>query len=202
VTRQEALILLGAEESNYEDVVITSIFEHKQFLLKSVITPQVFKTRARKLSVISEAFKFLNNETTEVPHTQLSFTDLILEDLSIKSLLTFYRQYENIMSNLKLKFMQDNDPAVVSNSCIDLSELEHQKLITVSNATNSLLINSLTEIKISEFVNSGEIRKELNNSNDWQISQENIISFPTFIKDVSRSRKYANFTNQKNITNA
>jgi hypothetical protein len=202
VTRQEALILLNAEEDNFKDVVLSSIFEHKQFLLKSVITPQVFKTRARKLSVINEAYKFLLDYPIEEIQSKTNFDNIKIENLKINSLLSFYRNYENTMSQLKLKFMQNHDPAFVSHSCTELSELEHQKLISISIATISISINSLIEIKISEFVNSGEIIKELKRSTDKEITKENIIFYPTLIKDISRSRKYANFTTQKNLKDA
>ncbi len=198
MTKQEALILLGADENNFEDVVLTSIFEHKQFLLKSVITPQVFKTRARKIATINEAYKFLKNEKLNENQAEINFDELLFSDLTTTELLRFYRDYEKLMSATKLKFMQNNDPHVVSSSCLELSHLEHQKLMTIFDATRDLKINSLEEVKISDFVNSGEIIKELKSCEAREITNEILISLPTFIKDISRSRKYANFTKLKN----
>lgn len=202
MTKQEALILLGATEDNFEEVVMNSIFEHKQFLLKSVITPPVFKTRARKIATINEAFKFLRGESSVSPITLLSLDHLVLKDRSTDSLLTFYRAYENLMSQLKLKFMQNNDPFAVSNACDQLADLENKKLHEIASATEEIEISSLIEVKISEFVNSGEVIKELKIANNTLITTDNIISFPTFGKDISRSRKYVNFTNLKNKENA
>jgi hypothetical protein len=202
VTKQEALILLGADENNFEDAVLISIFEHKQFILKSVITPQVFKTRARKITTLNEALKFLKNEEVIEHPNNTNFDCIQLLNLNVQNLLLFYRNYERIMSEIKLKFMQNNDPGIVSASCLALSELEHLKLITIASATSDLTINSLIEVKISEFVNSGEIIKELKNIDHLAVTNENLTLLPTFSKDICRSRKYANFTQLKNLKNA
>lgn len=201
MTKQEALILIGAEESNFEEIVIQQIFEHKQFLLKSAITPQVFRTRAKKIATINEAYKFLIGKSDAI-RENVDLSSLYLDEVSTEALLTFYRNYESLMSQFKLSFMQLNDPFEVSYFCHQLANLEHQKLLQINDATLSVKINLLEDVKISDFVNSGEVIKELKATDFDQIGTDNIINFPSFVKDICRSRKYANFTKLKEEKNA
>ncbi len=201
MTRQEALILIGAEEADFEEIVIHQIFEHKQFLLKSAITPQVFRTRAKKIAILNEGYKFLIGKSDTI-RENVELKTLHIENISIEALLTFYRNYESLMSQFKLSFMQLNDPYEVSYFCHQLANLEHQKLLQINDATLSIKINSLMDVKISDFVNSGEVINELKSTESGQIATDNIINFPSLLKDSCMSRKYANFTKLKEEKNA
>lgn len=198
MTTKEALIILNTDIENYQEVVLEKIFEHKQFLLKSSITPQVFMTRAKKLNLISDAYQTLNSECgVAVLSKKIEFPtiELPIVYLSKQSLLDFYRTYESIMSQLKLILMQSNEPHVVAEACGQLALLEASKLNKIAILTNEWEIED--EVKISDFVNSGLIIKELKEFKDEYINLKSLNSLPTFKKEVVRSKKYHNFTLSK-----
>jgi hypothetical protein len=197
VNKQEALVILGATETNFQEVVLQKLFEHKQFLLKSVITPQVFRTRARKIAAISEAYLFLLNDKTDFSNEETDYSLPILNELTNSSLIAFYRSYEHIISKLKLGLMQNNDPHFVAFFCDKIADVEHEKLITLSRNTEKLIIEKIDDVKISDFINSGTIIKELLSCEILELNNKTLTNFPTLQKDIIRSKKYANFTINK-----
>lgn len=198
MTTKEALILLNTDLENYEEVVLEKLFEHKQFLLKSSITPQVFKTRAQKLKIIGEAFEVLNNELghkTNSNKKEFPIVELPKIDFTKSSLLIFYRVYESNMSQLKLVLMQSIEPNIVAEACLKLAILEDDKLNKIAIFSQEWQVED--EVKISDFVNSGLIIKELKDCRENFIDLKILNSLPTFKKEVVKSKKYHNFTLSK-----
>lgn len=198
MTTKEALIILNTDIENYQEVVLEKIFEHKQFLLKSSITPQVFTTRSKKLSLISDAYHTLNKELgTNITSKKIEFPTIELPKVDLKkvSLLDFYRTYESIMSQMKLILMQNNEPQIVAEACGQLALLEASKLNEIAILTQEWEVED--EVKISDFVNSGLILKELKDFNEEGIDIKKLNSLPTFKKEVVKSKKYHNFTLSK-----
>jgi hypothetical protein len=195
MTKSEALAYLNCEEDNWEDVIVNAVFEHKKFLLKSITTPPVFKKRSDKLMQLQMASDSLSGTTFE--NNELEKAELILENLASLSILNFYRRYEEAMSTYKLGLMRTLVPGEASQFTRSLAMLEDKKLMALS-IFKSLAALSLEEVKISDFVNSGEVMHELKSKETEIISTENIASYPNFQKDILRSIKYANFIASKN----
>ena len=197
MTKAEAYSIIGGTEIDYQDKVISSIFEHKQFLLKSVITPQVFRTRARKFSVLNEAYCSIKGVESQEKSFQNFSSQLNIDVLNSQNLIQFYRSYEQLISENKLLFMQNNDPFFVAHYCHEIANIEDLKLITLSTCFTTFQVNNSEDVKISEYVNSGGIIKELLESSIEIITDSNLLELPTLMKDIIRSKKYVNFTELK-----
>ena len=197
MTKEEAYSIIGGTEHDFHEVVLESLFQHKQFLLKSVITPPVFQTRARKIAVLNEAYCVINGTNIEELPFQDFSTQLIINDLKSDSLLAFYRNYEKLISDSKLQFMQNNDPMLVAHYCFEIANIEDLKLHTIYNSFSNFDLTLDEEVKISDFVNSGSIIKELVECKLVSITESNIELIPTLRKDVIRSKKYVTFTRLK-----
>lgn len=190
MTNSEALVYLNCEEDKWEDVVVNSVFEHKQFLLKSITTPPVFLKRSEKLMQLQLASNALS-DSIFLPEEEEKI-ELELNSVSKSSILNFYRSYETLMSKYKLGLMRTVVPGEASYFVRHLALLEDRKLIALS-AYKSLTALSLEEVKISDFVNSGEVMHEIKSKETDEITEKNIASYPNFQKDILRSVKYANF---------
>ncbi|MFT7155528.1 MAG: hypothetical protein ACI8Q1_000529 [Parvicella sp.] len=190
MTNSEALVYLNCEEDKWEDVVVNSVFEHKQFLLKSITTPPVFLKRSEKLMQLQLASNALS-DSIFLPEEEEKI-ELELNSVSKSSILNFYRSYETLMSKYKLGLMRTVIPGEASYFVRHLALLEDRKLIALSTY-KSLTALSLEEVKISDFVNSGEVMHEIKSKETDEITAKNIASYPNFQKDILRSVKYANF---------
>lgn len=191
----EALTLIGVQESdNWQDELDNKVFEIKQFILKSYHTPQVCWARSNKLIKLYEAESFLLGKPFDESET---LNDHILAfeigtHLTV-DLIKAYRNFESILSQLKLSFLQE---ASIKESAIALKkmgDLEHNKLSSLAHLAFLLNVTD-TQFKISTFVNSGEIIRELMNFENQALTEVVIQQMPNFSTELAKSLNYINFT--------
>jgi len=187
----EALLQLNCVQENWEETAMELVFEQKQYLLKSGVTPQIFFKRAERLIRIQEACDCLSQSTFTYPEDQDIELPIIVGSTS--SLLLFYRAYEALMSKYKLQMMQNLEPGFVGYWIKQLALLEHEKLNNLQSLGVLVPDKDLETVKLSDFVNSGEVIKELKTQKEHDIVRNSLEAVPNLKKDVVRSIKYASF---------
>ncbi len=190
----EALIQLNCTFQNWEEQAMELVFEQKQYLLKSAVTPPIFTKRAERLMRIQEACDCLSDSLFTLPNQQI--INLPQIEPKYASLLVFYRAYEQQLSYFKLQMMQNLEPGMVSYWVKNLAQLENDKLIALSSLREAYHEEHLDLVKLSEFVNSGEVIKELLKNEYKSEFQITLQQTPNLLKDVARSIKYVNFVKQ------
>lgn len=190
----EAIAILGGRPNEVEEFVTQEVFEFKTKLLMGGILPSVFRKRAEKLKLMSDALIALGFEL-EVSPVQLSPLQLVSPKK--EDLLQLYRSFEQQMSQFKLILMQAIHPNVVAEILLHLAELEHQKLLLIYQVLGHL--SSDDSVKMSDYINSGEIIFELKRSNQEIINNTFLNAAPWLKKEISKSAKYYKFVSEKGL---
>lgn len=195
MNKVEALTLIGSQETdNWQVELELNVFEIKQFILKSYHTPQVCWARSKKLLKMAEAENFLLG----IAFKELDSTDednLLFEltSLNVNELLNAYRQFELNLSQLKLTFLQSSTAYSAAIALKRLGDLEHNKLNSLAQLAQQLSITD-TPFKLSTFVNSGEIIRELLAHEQKLLNESLIQQLPNFSTELVKSLNYINFT--------
>jgi hypothetical protein len=195
MNKVEALTLIGTQEpDNWQDELELKVFEIKQFILKSYHTPQVCWARSNKLLKMAEAENFLLG----IAFQELDSTDedaLLFEitSLNVSELLNAYRKFESKLSQLKLSFLQSSTAYSAAVALKSLGDLEHHKLNSLAQLAQQLLVTD-TPFKLSTFVNSGEIIRELLAHEQEILNASLIQQLPNFSTELVKSLNYINFT--------
>jgi hypothetical protein len=193
MNNQEALTLIGARaEETWEEDLVNQLFEIKQFILKTYHTPQVCWSRSKKLQKLSEAQAFLSHSQppSEIVSKDFQF---ITNYATFGEIIKAYRNFEQRLSKLKLDFLNAKDVHSAAQLLSDLGYLEHQRLIDLTQLAHQLNW-TLSDIKLSSFVNSGEIIRELLPFEKDSIIFEKVTLMPIFSTELSKSLNYSNFT--------
>jgi hypothetical protein len=195
MNKVEALTLIGTQEpDNWQDELELKVFEIKQFILKSYHTPQVCWARSKKLSKMAEAENFLLGIAfQELDSTYEDALLFELTSLNVSELLSAYRQFESKLSQLKLSFLQSSTAYSAAVALKSLGDLEHHKLNSLAQLAQQLLVTD-TPFKLSTFVNSGEIIRELLAHEQEILNASLIQQLPNFSTELVKSLNYINFT--------
>lgn len=192
MTEQEAISFLGGDEEQVDEFVTQEVFDLKTNLLKGAIVPQVVFKKAEKLDRMADALAALGyeDERSDSIDIQLVLFTSLAEDL-----VHFYRDFEQKMSQLKLRLMQSFHPRITAQILVQMAELEANKLICLADIFNRSI--SSEDVKLSDYVDSGIILSELKQLPDSFDLLEDFDSFPTFKKEVDKSIKYCKFVEAK-----
>ncbi len=195
MNKVEALTLIGTQEpDNWQDELELKVFEIKQFILKSYHTPQVCWARSKKLLKMAEAENFLLG----IAFQELDATDedaLLFEltSLNVSELLNAYRQFESRLSQLKLSLLQSTTVHSAAIPLKNLGDLEHHKLNSLAQLAQQFTVTD-SQLKLSTFVNSGEIIRELLAHEQEILNASLIQQLPNFSTELVKSLNYINFT--------
>jgi hypothetical protein len=195
MNKVEALALIGTQESeNWQEDLELKVFEIKQFILKSYHTPQVCWARSKKLLKMAEAETFLlgidDQEIALNEDVSLLFE---IKSLVISDILNAYRLFESRLSQIKLSLLKSTTVHSAAIALKNLGDLEHHKLNSLAQLAQQFNITD-TPFKLSTFVNSGEIIRELLIHEQKDISESLIQQLPNFSTELVKSLNYINFT--------
>lgn len=192
MTEQEAISFLGGDEDHVDEFVTQEVFDLKTNLLKGAIVPQVVTKKAEKLDRMADALAALGyeDERSEAININLELSSTLAKDL-----VHFYRDFEQKMSQLKLRLMQSFHPRITSQILMQLAELEANKFICLANLFAN--ISNSEEIKLSEYIDSGVILSELKQLPESTDLLQDADSFPTLKKEIDKSAKYCKFVEAK-----
>lgn len=192
MTQEQALSILGGDENQVDEYVTQTVFDLKTNLLKGSIVPQVLRKKAEKQNFMAQALMAMGYEEEE-----LVIEPFELPETTSKSdvLVEFYRSYEKQQSRLKLMLMNAHHPSVISKIMILLADLEEQKLLKIALNFEDLSLED--DVKISDFIDSGNIINELKNSDGTILISKMDDQFPTLKKEIAKSLKYYKFVQQK-----
>lgn len=193
MSEQEAIAILGGDENSVEEFVTEKVFSLKTSLLRGVIIPSVFRKKAEKMSLVADSLVTLGFEDENYGKT---IEDPVLRSNKLIDLLEFYRTYETILSSLKLDLMQAFHPRIISKIIERLAHLEHQRLIRLAENFEHTELDP--NVKLSDFINTGEIIAEIKNHLKLDKVEVGEIQNGTELKkEISKSLKYYNFVRSK-----
>jgi len=195
MTETEALLNLNADRNNWKQVLSDKVFEHKNYIFRTTLVPEICHQRSKRLHNLFLAQKAL--DPFEESMIDLSGRGLEVTKLNtLTDLLGFYRLYESKVAFAKGMLMQQYNPYEASLFVGLLGDIEKTKLLSV--ATVDIQQPKNHEVKISEFSDSGQIVHELK-SKDLSIGFELYYDQSELFQiDHARSVKYANFVKSRN----
>jgi hypothetical protein len=196
MTKQEALLLLGAaDEHVWEDHLMQQVFDIKQFILKTYHAPTVLRGKAKKLTQWAKAASVLTS-AQDSPLFDLSIsTDLPQPSPFVQNLIEFYRTYEKLLSTLKFQLLQTNDPYTSAMLVEKMSIAEESRLMKLYDLALVANLKPLpTDVKLSEFINTGEIVRLLLPCQNKQLTQSLLDELPLLNRELDKSLKFSNFT--------
>ena len=149
---------------------------------------------AKQNKKMAEAENFLLG----IAFQELDSTDedaLIFEltSLNVSELLSAYRQFELNLSQLKLSFLQSSTAYSAAVALKSLGDLEHHKLNSLAQLAQQFTVTD-SQLKLSTFVNTGEIIRELLAHEHEILNASLIQQLPNFSTELVKSLNYINFT--------
>jgi hypothetical protein len=196
MTRQEALLLIGnTDESKWKDELAEQVFAIKQFVLKSYHAPAVLRAKAKKMDQWAKAADLLDSKYSSTGNEVVGSTELPSLTLQMDDLLLFYRTYEQSLSLFKLWLLQTIDLYSSATLLENMAILEENKLAYLFNWCQSYKITPLpTDVKLSEFINSGEIIRSLLPYQNNTIESALLNELSLLNRELDKSVKFSNFT--------
>jgi hypothetical protein len=196
MNKQEALLLLGvSDENDWKDHLAHQVFEIKQFVLKSYHPPAVLLAKSKKIVKWVEAASFLTENTPTTLLNHISAEKLPQLTTAVEDLLRFYRTYEHLLTSLKLQLLQTGDPYTAAQILENLAHIEENRHFNLAELCHLCQLTPRpTDVKLSEFVNSGEIVRSLLPHQNKLLTKALVYELPLLNRELDKSVKFSNFT--------
>jgi hypothetical protein len=196
MTQQEALAIVGISDENlWEEQLVQHVFEMKQFVLKAYHAPAVLRAKSKKAFQWAEAESILKNSYFMRSNRSETYPSLPPLTPNISDLIIFYRTFESALSNLKMQLLQATETLKTAEILELLAVIEENRLTHLSQLTEQFrLYPTPTDVKLSEFINSGEIVRTLLPYENKLLTQSLLLEQPLLNRELDKSLKFSNFT--------
>lgn len=188
--REEALMLLAANDENWQDRVEQIVFEYKNFVFQNSIVVKVYNAKLKKLVVLNEAYKCLQKE--EMISLSDHFESPFEKNETVADFLKYFRTYEQEISSAKREMSMAETIAEVIQGMKRLKNIEETYEEGLYSYAQTLVISEdeILEIKISEWINSGKIIGELMSFDEnKRVSTKEILATEYLRKELKRIYK-------------
>lgn len=190
MTKTEALMYLGADEDNWEEILELNLFNLKKNIFNKIIIPKVILKKSEKAYLWYNAeCLLLNHHPQKLEKNNIKFDKI--EDGNINLLINLYRSYENKLTYLQLKLSQSYDTKEVAELLMNIAKLEmsRQKAILPIAVFFKEYLKPL-DIKLTDEINTGVIISELKQFKKELITEKkDLLLLPNFEKDLKKILK-------------
>ncbi len=192
MTKQEAILYLGLQESSWQDDLELKLFDLKKDFLRRVLIPKVILKKAEKVSVWYEAEQvLLGNDIVEISIAKIELPKLT--EFTTENILKLFRVFEKELMRYQLALTQGNTAKSIAEALFAIGNLElnrRQRLLPLARQMFNKENWNTFEVKQSEDAQTGVIISELKQTNESVLeTKKDLFLLPVFTRDLQRILK-------------